>query len=86
MLNMSKKLDRIVGFGISMESQVLKDIDRIRGDTNRSLWLKRLAVRELESLKKEQHNKKLEGAEVPTTHSTSATTTSPLGEIVSNGK
>jgi hypothetical protein len=76
MLAMSKKLNQVVGFGISMESQVLKDIDRIRGDTNRSLWLKRLAVRELESLKNKQQNQKLGGEGSNATDPNSRTTTS----------
>lgn len=35
-------------FGTSFSRQVVNQIDNVRGDTNRSLWLERLAVKELE--------------------------------------
>jgi hypothetical protein len=38
-------------FGASLPRQILAEIDRVRGDTNRSLWFQRLALKELERLK-----------------------------------
>ena len=60
-----------VDFGVSMDKSVLEGIDRTRGDTARSLWLKRLAVKELERLHKlEQpdNNKKKVAAEAVVSH------------------
>jgi hypothetical protein len=37
-------------FSISMPKLLVKDIDAIRGDTPRSLWLQRAAIKELEKL------------------------------------
>jgi hypothetical protein len=39
-------------FGASMPRQTINEIDKIRGDTTRSLWLYRAAVKELERQKK----------------------------------
>ena len=50
-----------VDFGVSLDRNVLEGIDKMRGDTSRSLWLKRLAVKELErlgQLEKPQQQKK----------------------------
>jgi hypothetical protein len=43
---------RAMDVSISLNESVLKAIDSVRGDTNRSLWLRRLAIKELERLKK----------------------------------
>jgi hypothetical protein len=40
-------------FSISMPKLLVKGIDEIRGDTSRSLWLQRAAIKELECQKKE---------------------------------
>jgi hypothetical protein len=53
-MSTERKLDkgyRLV-FGASMPRQVVQEIDRVRGDTPRSLWLQRLAVKELQRVKK----------------------------------
>ena len=47
----SKHSDAIVRFGTSFPRQVVVEMDKVRGDTNRSLWLQRLARKELQWLK-----------------------------------
>ena len=47
----SKHSDVIVRFGTSFSRQVVVEMDKVRGDTNRSLWLQRLARKELQWLK-----------------------------------
>jgi hypothetical protein len=56
-------------FGVCFPRQVISEIDEIRGDTNRTLWLKRLAIKELErqqsqnqKLKEEQEELKKSGS------------------------
>lgn len=44
----SKHSDVIVRFGTSFSRQVVVEMDKVRGDTNRSLWLQRLARKELQ--------------------------------------
>lgn len=46
--------DKALDVSISMNESILKAIDATRGDTNRSLWLRRLAIKELERQKKLQ--------------------------------
>ena len=41
-----------VHFGTSFRRRTLLELDQVRGDTNRSLWLERLAIKELERQKK----------------------------------
>lgn len=43
-------------FGTSFNRQTVLDIDRIRGDVPRSRWLQRLAVQEVERLKKAERS------------------------------
>jgi hypothetical protein len=38
-------------FGASFPSHIITEIDRVRGDTPRSWWLYRLAIKELERQK-----------------------------------
>lgn len=40
-----------VRFGMSFPRQILLEVDKVRGDTPRSWWLYRLAVKELERQK-----------------------------------
>ncbi len=40
--------------GVSFYPDMLKEIDSIRGDTSRSLWLRRAVIRELERQRKER--------------------------------
>lgn len=57
----SKKVDqrdRALDVSISINESILNAIDSIRGDTNRSLWLRRLAVKELQRLKEHQRQEK----------------------------
>ena len=42
---------------ISLNESILAAIDSIRGDTNRSLWLRRLAVKELQRLQEEEQQR-----------------------------
>ena len=51
-------------FGASMSRQTIYEIDKIRGDTPRSLWLYRAAVKELERQRKEETKRSLQGATV----------------------
>jgi hypothetical protein len=39
-------------FGVAMPEDMLAEIDRIRGDTPRNVWIRRAAVAELERIKK----------------------------------
>jgi len=48
-------------FGVCFPRQVISEIDEIRGDTNRTLWLKRLAIKELE--RQQSQNQKLKEEE-----------------------
>jgi hypothetical protein len=47
-------MDERVHFGASFTRRTLSEVDERRGDTNRSLWLERLAIKELGRLKKLQ--------------------------------
>jgi metal-responsive CopG/Arc/MetJ family transcriptional regulator len=44
-------------FGASFSRQIVQEIDKVRGDTNRSLWLQRAAEMELARQKNEQKEK-----------------------------
>jgi hypothetical protein len=66
-------------FGASMPRQVVQEIDSVRGDTPRSLWLQRLATKELQRVKKENENG-LQGVEVSATHQ-AANHNSPCARI-----
>lgn len=41
-------------FGASLPRYIVQEIDVVRGDTARSLWLRRAAVKELEIQKRKQ--------------------------------
>ena len=49
-----QRRDKVLDVSISINESILRAIDTVRGDTNRSLWLRRLAVKELERHKKQQ--------------------------------
>ena len=46
-----QQLDRALDVSISINESILRAIDAVRGDTNRSLWIRRLAIKELERQK-----------------------------------
>jgi metal-responsive CopG/Arc/MetJ family transcriptional regulator len=54
----SPKTERAQDVGVSFYGSLLRDIDEIRGDTNRSLWIRRAALRELERQKNEKQHRK----------------------------
>ena len=52
MLSATKKPnEKAHDVGVSFYPDILREIDSIRGDTSRSLWLRRAAIRELERQK-----------------------------------
>ena len=51
------KEDRAFRFGISMPRNVVLEIDKVRGDTPRSMWLRRAGLKELEKNKQKNNNK-----------------------------
>ena len=57
--------DKAKDVGVSMYEKTIKQIDAIRGDTNRSLWIRRAVHNELERLKikekEEQRNENQKG-------------------------
>jgi hypothetical protein len=50
----NQQRDKALDVSISLNESILRAIDSIRGDTNRSLWLRRLAVKELQRLKEKE--------------------------------
>jgi hypothetical protein len=56
-----KSVDERFRFGASFARPVAFEIDKVRGDTNRSLWLERLAIKELERLKKGSNSSSVRG-------------------------
>ncbi|MDQ3852192.1 MAG: hypothetical protein M3299_05090, partial [Thermoproteota archaeon] len=52
--------DKALDVSISLNESILRAIDSIRGDTNRSLWLRRAALKELERLKVKEKEKEQE--------------------------
>jgi metal-responsive CopG/Arc/MetJ family transcriptional regulator len=49
------KVERIIDTTCSFYESMLREIDEIRGDTSRSLWMRRAAAKELERQKNEQN-------------------------------
>jgi hypothetical protein len=49
-----RNIEYVYRFGASFPAQVVKEIDSVRGDTNRSLWLQRVAIKELERYKEKK--------------------------------
>ncbi len=52
--NKTHRLDRALDVSVSINESILNAIDAIRGDTNRSLWIRRAAIKELQRLKELQ--------------------------------
>jgi hypothetical protein len=50
----NQQRDKALDVSISINESILRAIDSIRGDTNRSLWLRRLAVKELQRLREKE--------------------------------
>jgi hypothetical protein len=44
------KDDGVICFGVSMPRNIVLEIDKIRGDIPRSMWLRRAGLRELHSM------------------------------------
>ncbi len=76
-------IEKRVHFGASFKRRTLLEVDQIRGDTNRSLWLERLAIKELERKKKKEEEEReqqeqtdgVRGSQVTSHVSTNATPT-----------
>jgi hypothetical protein len=49
-------------FGIRMPEDMMQEIDRVRGDCPRNVWIRRAAVAELERIKKKNNTVVLQGA------------------------
>ena len=52
--NKTDRLDRALDVSVSINESILNAIDGVRGDTNRSLWIRRAAIKELQRLKQMQ--------------------------------
>jgi len=58
LLSKKVKRDKATDVSISINESMVKAIDSVRGDTNRSLWLRRAAARELERLKNDDNQQR----------------------------
>ena len=55
--NEQGRLEKTRDTSVSFYQDMLEEIDQLRGDTSRSLWIRRAAARELERLKNERNNR-----------------------------
>jgi hypothetical protein len=59
-MSKAKSVNGRVNFEATMSRSVVFEIDKVRGDTNRTLWLERLAIRELQRVKKNRQGQEEE--------------------------